>query len=180
VMTNPTSPTQIVQSDGNRGFADSTWVYFSDGAGAGSNIYRAPVNGGARSLVGPGCCELVGGPSDVISHGTGTEPMGYSFIVYKTPKSGGSRTVVGYNPAVGYSLWGGLAVRGSDVYWLYGHDNGINLNKCPISGCPGVDGTNPTQIVPYTFVYGYQPNGLVVTSNTIYFATETGIYRIAR
>ena len=181
VMTNLASPKVVTDGAATVAAADDQFFYYVDNKSLDDMAYRVPVAGGPPSPIGPGVQtpDIAVTSKDLFFSG-GDASGELRFVVYRLALAQASATqprqLVGFLSGLEYSLYGGLVADESYVYWFYGSgDADSAVLRCPTSGC----GSNPT-VMMRSDLLGHSPNSLTMDATAVYFATDKGIFKIAK
>jgi hypothetical protein len=161
------------------GAANDTFVWIPTS----TNLTRIPVSGGAAVEIGEGQTPPAINSSALFYlkevSGPGTDTLN----VFKYPLTAGMGALpqsIGSYPFGG--LGGDLVVDDQNAYWMFyaaaqgATPEGVVLATCAISGC----GTNPKVLVLRDGAADNDVGGLVGDTQALYWATSSGIYKVAK
>jgi hypothetical protein len=179
VLSNPPTPT-IQATIGNNpiflgmaALGDYAYVI------ADNTIYRVSGTSPGLATVGDARWGVAVNSHDlyVLDDVNDSQASGVAVLRYSLSAVGTSQTAVELGRSVqSFNGYFGLVADEKDTYWLIGSGDqtALRLLRCSTSGC----GTTPTELAS---VHVEFPDGwLVMDTVALYWATQEGVYRIAK
>lgn len=165
--------TPLVMGESGTGSANDSFVWFSN---AQNRILKVPVGGGSAADIGPGAEPQVNTTGVFyiwnVPNAAGVSP---GLHYYSLAAGAGSAPQIVGNPRYDHDLFYGFTIDDQYAYWMYVGDDAF-LAKCAVTGC----GNSPTTLRLSGPAIDNGANGLTGDAQALYWASQSGIFKLAK
>jgi hypothetical protein len=178
IMTNPSNPTTQGSISNNPIFSAMSAFGSYAFVVADNTIYRVSGMTSEIKTVGDAGWGVAANGQSVflLNEVSDGSKLAAVLVRYSVAAAGTAQNQTEVGRYLGFAGYFGLVADDSFAYWLIGSEteNALRLLRCPVGGC----GNSPTELA-YTRV-SFPDGWLVMNGPTLYWATQDGMFKLAK